>query len=62
MSTLAFIGQPEFLIVVALALLLFGYKNIPKLFRDLGRAKGELQKGLAEGHEDASSGDDDEAS
>ena len=62
MSTLAFIGSQEFLIVVAIGLVLFGYNNIPKLFRNLGRAKGELQKGLAEGQEDASSGDDDEAS
>jgi len=62
MSTLAVIGTQELLIVAIIGLVLFGGSQLPKLARNLGRAKGELQKGLDEGHEDASSGDDDEAS
>ena len=45
-----------------IGLVLFGGSQLPKLARNLGRAQKELQKGLAEGQADASSGDDDEAS
>ncbi|MCH2429197.1 MAG: twin-arginine translocase TatA/TatE family subunit [Acidimicrobiales bacterium] len=38
-----------------IGLVLFGGSQLPKLARNLGRAQKELQKGLAEGHEDASS-------
>ena len=62
MSTLAVIGTQELLIVAIIGLVLFGGSQLPKLGRNLGRAQKELQKGLAEGQEDASSGDDDEAS
>jgi len=61
MSTLAVIGTQELLIVAIIGLVLFGGSQLPKLARNLGRAQKELQKGLAEGQEDASSGDDDEA-
>ena len=62
MSTLAVIGTQELLIVAIIGLVLFGGSQLPKLARNLGRAQKELQKGLAEGQEDASSGDDDKAS
>jgi len=62
MDTLAFLSSNELLIVLLVALVLFGGSQLPKLARNLGRAQKELQKGLAEGQEDASSGDDDEAS
>jgi sec-independent protein translocase protein TatA len=62
MSTLAVIGTQELLIVAIIGLVLFGGSQLPKLARNLGRAQKELQKGLAEGQEDASSGGDDEAS
>ena len=62
MSTLAILGTQELLIVAIIGLVLFGGSQLPKLARNLGRAQKELQKGLAEGQEDASSGDDDEAS
>ena len=62
MNTLAVIGTQELLIVAIIGLVLFGGSQLPKLARNLGRAQKELQKGLAEGQEDASSGDDDEAS
>ena len=62
MSTLAVIGTQELLIVAIIGLVLFGGSQLPKLARNLGRAQKELQKGLAEGQEDASSENDDEAS
>ena len=62
MNTLAVLGSTELLIVAGIALVLFGGSQLPKLARNLGRAQKELQKGLAEGQADASSGDDDEAS
>lgn len=36
-------------IIVILALLLFGGKKIPELMRGLGKGLGEFQKGLEEG-------------
>ena len=62
MNTLAVIGTQELLIVAIIGLVLFGGSQLPKLARNLGRAQKELQKGLAEGQADASSGADDEAS
>jgi|TARA_B110000438_G_scaffold291303_1_gene328081 sec-independent protein translocase protein TatA len=49
MSTLAFLGTQELIIVAVIALVLFGGNQIPKLARNLGKAQKELQKGLAEG-------------
>ncbi|MDG2427462.1 MAG: twin-arginine translocase TatA/TatE family subunit [Acidimicrobiales bacterium] len=49
MSTLAFLGTQELVIVAVIALVLFGGNQIPKLARNLGKAQKELQKGLAEG-------------
>ena len=62
MDALAFLSSNELLVVLLVALVLFGGSQLPKLARNLGRAQKELQKGLAEGQADASSGDDDEAS
>ena len=62
MNTLAVIGTQELLIVAIIGLVLFGGSQLPKLARNLGRAQKELQKGLAEGQADASSGDDAAAS
>ena len=62
MNALAVLGTQELLIVGIVVLVLFGGSQLPKLARNLGRAQKELQKGLAEGQADASSGDDDEAS
>jgi len=57
MSTLAFIGSSELLIVACIALVLFGGSQLPKLARNLGKAQRELQKGLAEGQAEESSED-----
>ena len=39
------VGPPELLIVLIVALLLFGGAKIPELARSLGRAKSEFEKG-----------------
>ena len=48
---LANIIGPELLIVLAIALVLFGSSRLPQLARSLGSAKNEFERGL--------SGDDD---
>ena len=49
---LAVFGMPmgsELVLVVVLALVLFGGKKIPELMRGVGQGVGELKKGLEEG-------------
>ena len=43
-------GGPEIWIIIALAVVLFGGSRLPKIARNLGRAQGELKRGLAEGN------------
>lgn len=40
-------GGPELLIIVGIAILLFGAQKIPKLARSIGESTGEFQKGKA---------------
>jgi sec-independent protein translocase protein TatA len=56
------LGPTELLIVLAIALLLFGGAKLPKLARSLGEASREFRKG-AEGHEsETKTADDGESS
>ncbi len=48
----------EWLIVVIIALVLFGGSQIPKLAKNLGQAQGEFKKGLTEGKDET---EDDES-
>jgi len=58
---LAEIIGPELLIVIAVAVLLFGGSQIPKLARSLGQAQHEFKKGLKEGKsDDDAAAEDDE--
>ncbi len=41
-------GQTEWLVILAVVLLLFGAGAIPKLARSLGKAQGEFQKARTE--------------
>ena len=51
LSTFGFLdlGAPELIIILALALLLFGGKKLPELSRSLGTSMRELRKGLNDG-------------
>ncbi len=53
------IGGPELLIVIVVALLLFGPTKIPKLARALGQAQREFRNGMAGLTGDDDTGDDD---
>lgn len=48
----AFLQTNELLIVLALAVLIFGGAKLPKLARSLGQAQNEFKRGLSEGAED----------
>ena len=50
-------GGPEIWIIIALAVVLFGGSRLPKIARNLGRAQGELKKGLSEGNSAVSKDD-----
>ena len=58
MDTVAFLSSNELIIVLIVALVLFGGSQLPKLARNLGRAQRELQKGIAEGATEADGSDD----
>nr|WP_241175205.1 twin-arginine translocase TatA/TatE family subunit [Natronolimnobius sp. AArcel1] len=40
-------GGPEVLLIVGIAILLFGAQKIPKLARSIGESTGEFKKGQA---------------
>lgn len=48
MTTLLFIGTNEILLIVVLALLLFGGKKLPELMRGLGQGVNSFKKGMKE--------------
>lgn len=41
------LGAPELIIILAIILLLFGGKNLPKLSKSIGESMRELRKGLS---------------
>ena len=45
------LGPPEIVILVVIAIFLFGANRIPQLARSVGRAKGEFQMGMKEASE-----------
>ena len=51
------IGPAELLIVLLIALLLFGGAKLPGLARSMGEASREFRKGM-DGHKDQPGGDD----
>jgi sec-independent protein translocase protein TatA len=47
-------GGNEWIIIVIVAVVLFGGSQIPKLARSLGQAQKEFKQGIAEGGDDTS--------
>jgi sec-independent protein translocase protein TatA len=45
-------------ILVVMALVLFGARRLPEMARSLGQAQGEFRKGLREGHLEDETPDD----
>lgn len=43
------LGTPQLLLILAIALLLFGGKKLPELSRSLGQSMKELRNGLNDG-------------
>ena len=52
-------GTQELIIVLLVALVIFGGSQLPKLARSLGQAKNEFQKGLDDTSKPADSADQD---
>jgi len=48
------LGTPQLLIILAIALLLFGGKKLPELSKSLGDSVKELRRGLNDDHKVAS--------
>jgi len=46
------LGAPELLIILAIALLIFGSNKLPKLARSLGQAQREFKAGIQEAAEE----------
>jgi sec-independent protein translocase protein TatA len=44
---------PEWIVVLAVIVLLFGAKKLPELARSLGRSSSEFKKGMQEGSNEA---------
>jgi sec-independent protein translocase protein TatA len=49
---------PEWFIVLAIVLLVFGGSQLPKLAKNLGKAQKEFKDGLAEGQQSAGASPD----
>ncbi len=49
---IGFPGMPEMLVVLFLALLLFGGQKLPGLMRNLGKSANEFKRGMAETDDD----------
>lgn len=54
------IGTTELLVVLAIVLIIFGPKALPKLGRSLGKTLGSFRKGMSDGADDDEDDDEEE--
>ena len=54
------IGTTELLVVLAIVLIIFGPKALPKLGRSLGKTRGSFRKGMSDGTDDDEDDDEEE--
>jgi TatA/E family protein of Tat protein translocase len=52
------LGTQELMIILVIALVLFGGQKLPELARSLGKSMNEFKKGIAEGSGDEKPADD----
>jgi len=45
------LGTPQLLLILAIALLLFGGKKLPELSRSLGESMKEIRKGISDNND-----------
>jgi len=50
------LGVPELLLLIVLALIIFGPGKLPEVGRSVGKAIGEFRRASAEGHRDDAAG------
>lgn len=47
------IGMPELVVILVIALVIFGAARLPEVGRNLGKSMGSFKKGLKEGMEES---------
>ena len=60
MNHLAMLGAPEYIIIGAIVLLLFGARKLPQLARSMGGSITAFKKGLKDDPEQIASGADED--
>lgn len=50
------IGMPELVVILVIALVIFGAARLPEVGRNLGKSIGSFKKGLKEGMEEPKEG------